>query len=153
MDKIFTSQDYAKAAKIASAEIMFKRMAADRGYKIDDTVSGGNPVYAEINAGRWIARCPDCNGAEAVNPQDKHPKFFCFSCGNERISGKYRRVIFPEDWQEIEKEILKRPVKKPPGRDPIAQAFCAIPERLPRAWRPDESLEDIRKQNKEAYNG
>jgi hypothetical protein len=149
MDKIFTSQDYAEAAKIASVDVMFKRMAKDRGYKIDNTISGGNPVYAEINAGRWIARCPDCNGAEAVNPQDKSPKFFCFSCGNERVSGKYRKVIFPKDWKEIEKEILKRPVKKPPGRDPIAQAFCAIPEKLPRAWTLDETLKDLETQNKE----
>jgi hypothetical protein len=58
-------------------------------------------------------------------------------------------VIFPENWKEIEKEILKRPVKKPPGRDEISRMLAAVPDPLPRAWRPGETLKDLETQNKE----
>lgn len=33
-------------------------------------------VIAEFNHGRWIARCPDCNGAEEVK---RGQKFWCLS--------------------------------------------------------------------------
>jgi hypothetical protein len=147
MNKIFTAKDYAKRDRAPNTKAWIRTIAEKKKHVIDDTVSGGNSVYAEINAGRWIAKCPDCNGAEAVDPDER--VFYCLSCGNERVGGKHRKVVFPKNWKAIEKEILKRPVKVRPGRDPIAQAFTAIPDKLPRAWTTDETLEDIQKQNKE----
>jgi len=38
------------------------------------------PVFARLDAGRWIADCPmGCNGAEMVTTVD--PIFLCLSCG------------------------------------------------------------------------
>ncbi len=66
-------------------------------------------VYAEINHGRWIVKCPWCAGAELADKQDK--RFFCLSCFNSKISGKYAKVEFPDEIKQIEKELLKRDIK------------------------------------------
>jgi len=149
MDKIFNGLDYARRDKCNSVIERIRKLAKKGKIKfVEAEDSKAKPVHAEINAGRWIAQCPDCAGAEAVSAEE--PIFFCFSCGNERIGGKLRRVQFPEHFKEIEAELLKRPVRLMAGRDEIAKMLDAIPERLPRAWTPDETIEDLQEQNREA---
>jgi hypothetical protein len=72
---------------------------------VDDRTAG-NPVYARIDWGRWIADC-ECGGAEYVDPDE--PLFFCMSCGNKVSNGRARKVEFPKDRSKIETETMKQP--------------------------------------------
>lgn len=81
-------------------------------------------VRAEVNHGRWLARCPRCPGAELVQPED--PVMWCLSCG----SGPYRvRFPSPRERRRIEQLLLRRP----------------HPET--RNWLPGESLEQTQAAN------
>ena len=87
-------------------------------------------MNASVDFGRWLADCPDCNGAEYVDPDE--PVFFCLSCGNEDNNHQARPVVFPEDKKDIESDLLKQPVKRKSG-------FMAFPQdgKTPRSWRPE----------------
>jgi hypothetical protein len=148
IDKIFDGMDYAKRDKCNSVIGRIRKLTGKMRLALSETVAG-QPVEAEINAGRWIANCPDCPGAEAVSPDE--PIFYCFSCGNKEIGGKLREVIFPKDHKAIEAEILKRVVAPAvDGRDEIAKMLFGRPQGLPRSWTPTETIEDLREQNKKA---
>jgi len=86
-------------------------------------------VKAEINHSRWICKCPWCNGAEIADKQDK--RFFCLSCFNESIGGKWAKVEFPKDAEEIEVILSERPMEEN------------------RNWMHGESLAKLRQENKE----
>lgn len=79
----------------------------------------GDPVYARVEANRWIADCadPECAGAEGVDPRD--PRFFCFHCKNERNKYKPRPVVFPSDMDEAEQILILR-------KDPINRNFTPM---------------------------
>lgn len=158
MDKVITALDYAKREgcanvreriqKICNAKIA--RNVMDRPAKIDKVK--GKKVYAELNYGQWIARC-ECGGAEAVDPSDA--VFFCFSCGNYSNNGALRPVVFPNNIKDIEKEVMKRPIRIGVGTHEIERLTLATPEIyvdskgfLSRSWVPGESVEDIKEQNK-----
>jgi hypothetical protein len=96
--------------------------AKDEGYKtVSDRIIGwaarsnfryvrdrtaGNPVYARIDWGRWIADC-ECGGAEMVDPGE--PLFFCCACGNSTTSGRARKVVFPNNRIEVENKTMEQP--------------------------------------------
>ena len=163
MDKIITAKDYAiregatnvreRIRKISNE--MVQRHILDTPF--DDSEVVGKPVNAEINWGQWIAKC-ECGGAEAVDPDE--PIFYCFSCGNYSNKGKPRPVIFPDqkEREQIEREILKRPVKISKGTHMIERLTTAEPQvfdmvdgklmPLSRSWIPGETAKDIVKQNK-----
>lgn len=84
----------------------------------------GTPVTARIWQGQWIADC-ECNGACFVDPEE--PVFFCFTCGNRANGQKPRPVIFPDDWQEIEKLLLERPVNDLAGLTDLERVGMARP--------------------------
>jgi hypothetical protein len=63
---------------------------------VDNTIT----VNAEVNHGRLIAKCPFCPGAELVDRNDK--RFFCLSCFNKKVNGKWLPIIIPENLDEIE---------------------------------------------------
>jgi hypothetical protein len=86
-----------------------------------------SPVKAEINHGRWIVRCPFCNGAEMADKTDRC--FFCLSCLNKNASGKWLPVVFPDNIVEIEGVLLVRKVDN-------------------QNWRHEEKLSDLIKENK-----
>lgn len=158
-EKIITALDYAKREGAKSVkerialicEKICKMSAMDTPMKGDPK---GKPVKAEINFGQWIAKCPDCNGAEAVDPSE--PIFYCCSCGNFSQNGSPRPVEFPPEKERkaIEKEVLKRPVKVGMGTHYIERLTMAIPMTLSkegllsRSWKPGETLEEIKRQNK-----
>lgn len=63
-------------------------------------------VYA--NYGRWIAECPDCQGAQLACRTD--PRFLCNECGNVTVGGLWRPVIWPADVTGIETALQNRPL-------------------------------------------
>lgn len=85
-----------------------------------------SPVGAYVSEGRWVAECPDCNGAELVTPGDP---FMCLSCGNVLIGHAYRAVIFPAELAAIEDALAVR-------------AFA-----VNRNWRPGEMAAQLRAEN------
>lgn len=76
---------------------------------------------------RWIARCPDCAGAEYVWTAE--PRFLCAQCANRSIGRRWRRVEIPPDRRRIERMLLAR----------------VDPER--RVWRPGEDAEHLSVEN------
>lgn len=87
----------------------------------------GAAVYATANHGRWIAECPDCNGAQLTAADD--PRFMCVECGNIRVGGLWRPVIWPKDHDEIGRLLDERPRH-------LANAL------------PGETVKQIRRENK-----
>ena len=134
-DKAVTALDYAKREKAASVKQRIERLALKYGLKFTDDHPAGIPVKARLDFGRWIADC-ECGGAEAVDP--KEPIFFCVSCGNLKVSGRLRRVVFPDDWQEIEAQVMSIPIKRKGSGDKINQQLRAIPAEAPRNWKPED---------------
>lgn len=114
----------------------------------------GAPVRAYIHQGQWLAEC-ECGGHEFVDPQD--PVFFCWSCVNRANDSYLRPVEFPAEWQLIEAAILARPVNDIKGATDLERAGLAQPAivikssqgefPLVRSWKPEESLDELLKQN------
>lgn len=151
MDKILDANDYAKCNNYLSLREMLKA----RNYQMFDTPfldtgTTGKSVTAFVSFGFWIARC-ECNGAEYVAPGEP---FYCQSCGNYENGGQPRPVIFPEDKQQIEDELLRRPIMHGTGRNIVerTQRQRAVIQTekgwLSRTWLPEETLDDIKEQNK-----
>ncbi len=119
----------------------------------------GKPVYAQVDFGQWVAVCPVCGGGETVMLEE--PIFYCFSCANFENHGKPRTVIFPseKEMKDIEKILLERPVVIKRGAHAIERVLNAEPTIidkygvLSRNWTPDQSVKDLRKENKESIKG
>ena len=92
-----------------------------------------------MNDGRWVAFCPtpDCDGAERLWPEgeirrrvDDHNYGITleggFHCGN---CGLTSQVEFPDDMEEIEVVLARRPVPQT------------------RNWRPGETVADLKREN------
>lgn len=109
-------------------------------------------VYAFVTSGKWVASCPVCGPAatEYVNASERI--FYCFNCGNRAIEGAARPVIFQtlKTREKIEAILLARPVDDSRGSNLLDQATQARPKfkGLPRAWRPGETITDLRARNK-----
>jgi len=98
--------------------------------KLRDVTPLAAPVaQAIVNGGRWIARCPadGCWGGEYVDPHI--PLFFCCSCCNSQFGMQVLKVGFPENWEEIERTLLRRPYAKN------------------RHWSPGTTLDEIEDEN------
>lgn len=161
-EKIITAMDYARREGAKTVRERIELICKKMGKTNDSPIKGepeGKPVAAEINFGQWIAHCPDCKGAEAVDPDE--PIFYCCSCGNFTNGGQPRAVIFPSEKERIaiEKEILKRPVKVGMGTHYIERLTLAEPMirdakgLLSRSWTTGETLNEIKEQNKSLRGG
>lgn len=160
--RIVTAKDYAKREgfetvkdHIVSRSVKMEQAnILDTPY-IDCPPDGKHPVTAEINCGRWAARC-ECGGAEIVYPKESKV-FYCFSCGNYVTGGKPRQIIFPpaKRRKEIEQILLRRPIVIRAGTNKIDRLTQAIPApgAYTRSWTPDESIKDLKDQNKEMKSG
>lgn len=104
-----------------------RRRQGRRGGQQSDAAASAPVVEAEINHGRWIARCPFCAGAELVDLADL--RFWCLSCDMTGGGGRWL------------------PVKLPAQRAAIEAALCARPDAANRNWRPGESLTRLRREN------
>lgn len=87
------------------------------------------PPVAHIARGAWLVRCPDpdCRGVEYAWEEGK---FFCLSCYNGKWGHRIIPSVFPQDRKEIEELLKVRPL-------------------LNRNWYHDETLDDLKRQNKE----
>jgi hypothetical protein len=95
-----------------------------------DGVMNGE-VVAYINHGRWIAECPDCNGAQVASEE---LRFWCVSCGNASVLFAWKEVVMPKSKKSIEGVLLDRPTARPD-------------KAVTRNWKPGESVKDLKKEN------
>lgn len=67
------------------------------------------PAFARVNQGRWITDCPQprCPGSSYVWINGPY-QFLCNVCANLGIRGRWRPLIVPEDWREIERVLFER---------------------------------------------
>lgn len=99
-------------------------------------------VEAEFNHGRWIWRCPKCNGAElaAIGVLGSGVCYSCHPCTlrdprsvvkawkDAEKAGEVYEIILPEEADEIEAILSVRPVKN-------------------KNWLPGERPEKLREEN------
>lgn len=107
MDKILTAADVQGVGveRFTAAVLRGRRQNKPMPKELAEVT-----VQAEINHGRWIVKCPFCAGAEMAEPNDK--RFYCLSCFNEQVGGKWLLVEFPKNPGKIEIELLKRSKKQ-----------------------------------------
>lgn len=102
-----------------------------------DVAREAAPALAYVNplpdgSARWIADCPDCKAAGVSSAEYvwiDRPLFFCATCGNRDVGGRWRRVVLPAERRDIERLLLARP-------DPAT-----------RVWTPGETLDRLRAEN------
>jgi hypothetical protein len=106
-------------------------------------------MVAYIEASRWSVKC-ECGATEYVTPRD--PIGFCHACGNIAVNRAARLVVFPEDWQEIEQALCRRPVFLALRLSPIDRMRdYVVPDgSLPRDWQPGITLAQLEAENEEA---
>jgi hypothetical protein len=89
-------------------------------------------VAARVSGGMWIADCPTdgCGGAELVNFET--PLFFCCECRNALWGHQPLRITVPasQTISDIEAHLTARPVP------------------ATRNWLPDETVADLRDENR-----
>lgn len=81
-----------------------------------------DPTLVQLNHGRWVAMCPDCNSAQYASQTD--PRMLCVECGNVKLKGKWRPLAWPSNRAAIETAVQ--------GRPPINQN-----------WLPGEKVGDL----------
>jgi hypothetical protein len=119
----------------AAPQGLLGRIARRRGVVVPapSAVAPGDPLPARIYEDKWIVDCdyPGCGGASFVWPDA--PRFLCAECFNGAQGGLWRRVALPaeEDAAEIEEVLGHR----------------AHPSE--RNWSPGESVDDLRKENRD----
>ncbi|MBA7664676.1 hypothetical protein ES703_72737 [subsurface metagenome] len=98
-------------------------------FRIPETGFGETlePVPAFVNKGNWLVVCPKCAGAEYALEKGW---FFCCSCKHSYMGHKYRRLVFPTNRARIEELLIIRPLEN-------------------RNWTPNETVEDLERENKE----
>jgi hypothetical protein len=87
------------------------------------------PLIARVDHGRWVVDCP-CGSSSMV--WTDNPLLWCMSCGNADVNHRWRRVSIPG----------------PEIRDQIEELLMVRPKEN-RIWNPNESIEDLRRENEE----
>lgn len=78
-----------------------------------DVADEAPPVDAWVYRTWWVASCPDCATPDG-SPRctmfvwRERPLFMCAYCWNVAVGGKWRRVRFPEEAEEIERVLGAR---------------------------------------------
>ncbi|MFF7200526.1 hypothetical protein [Streptomyces sp. NPDC008141] len=65
----------------------------------------GVTLIARIDAGRWVAQCPDCASAQVVSPEDA--RFWCVTCQPDT----WTRVRYPADPAAVEASVEAKPAR------------------------------------------
>lgn len=135
MNKIFTASDVAQERGAKSYRELLK---------IEQVHFCESSVFARVDFGRWISDC-ECGGASYVDPADNF--FYCTACKNISHDGKLRPVIFPDNIQEIEQELLKRNVEFSKGiTGSQGMINPATKFKISRSWKSGETVEVLRAQ-------
>lgn len=120
----------------------------------------GEPVKACIDSSRWVAFCPYCNGAEAVDPQEKI--FFCFKCNMFDNDHAALPVEFPDarTIKKIVAVLMERPMKQAGGPTEYERITRLVPLiyievggrrlGLGRAWHWSQSSDDLQLEQEDA---
>jgi hypothetical protein len=123
-------------AAVPLAELAFRKYPPVLDGPVDlarrGTVARGLKIEAEVNHGRWVARCPFCPSAQVVTPAD--PRFLCAGadgCANAPAEGAFVRVVFPA-----------------PAELAAIEALLAVRPAEARNWTRAESVDDLKKENK-----
>ena len=87
-----TMESLKQRMRVNTAREVFRRLARWSGHRVIDEVAEEAPVEAVWDGDRWVAVC-ECGGAEVVTLEE--PVFFCCSCGNAGVGGRWRPVTFP----------------------------------------------------------
>ena len=152
MNKLIDAKDVATRDKKASVKAWMVEISALRVHQKKITVgwdggavNGDVSVNAFVNNGRVLARCGSCGSHEYVDEETR--LFFCMECGNEN-SGQAYRVIFPDDWHEIKRALVARPIFPGPGLDEVQAMFRSKPvlPSLKRSWN-GEALAELKEVN------
>ena len=100
------------------------------GVSLSETVKQGVALGAIVNSGKWLVLCsnPNCGGAEKVWEEGL---MFCASCLNRHVGHEFLKTAFPTERRKIEQVLGLRP----------------NPEN--RHWEPDETLEDLVRENRD----
>lgn len=86
-------------------------------------------IQAYVNHGRWVADCPFCSGAMLVSWRD--PLFWCVKCRMVANNDWPMACVFPLNRADIEQTLLMRP-------NPVN-----------RNWRPDETIDQLVRENRD----
>lgn len=84
------------AAYLESARLK----AAALGRKL---IEDPRPLVALVSEGTWGASCPHCASGIVINPE--WPGAPCLGTGCYRV---FRQIVMPEDWRQIEEQLLVR---------------------------------------------
>lgn len=141
MDKIFTGIDRAKELGYANYRDYLTALGIRFGHRWNGK-SNDVTVTARVDFGRWIADCK-CGAAQYVEPGEP---FYCAECGTAWNDGLGCQVIFPDTKEEIEQELMERPVLKHGRKD--QKTIQPPPEEpgLTRSWSPEETTTDLKEQ-------
>ncbi len=71
------------------------------------SLASGIVLFAEVNHGRWIVKCPWCNSAEFAFETGP---FVCDNCHNVASGGQAVEVKFPKEKDKIVMLLDKRPL-------------------------------------------
>lgn len=83
--------------------VIKRERAKAGGAKVDEALT---VITAYANDGRWVADCPNCNSG--ISLQREWESACCFGCG---VSYKADQIDWPEEFDAIEDELMKRPMK------------------------------------------
>ncbi|MBC3989327.1 hypothetical protein H8N00_10630 [Streptomyces sp. AC563] len=109
----------------------YERQAQRRLPRPPDGVDLGGPaLYAQINHGRWVALCDQCNSAQLVSPAD--PRLYCVEC----LTPAWRRVRFPKDPAAAEAAVGDLPTAERNWWHPHDEAAWNRPAEPPREGDP-----------------
>lgn len=111
---IFTAEDKhlpIGGMKLSAPErIVLKYWEAFPRFGMPEGMDKTHTMPAEIRQGRWIVDCPWCTSCQMASEEDH--RFFCTHCSNGAVGGKWIGVIWPDDREEIEAVVGRRPNPK-----------------------------------------
>ena len=99
-----TVEELKRRMGVQSVRAVFRRLARYTHQRIVDEIAADAPIAAQRDGGRWVALC-ECGGAEVVAGPDApgdEQVFFCCSCGNASVGGRWRPVVYEEVRDAVE---------------------------------------------------
>jgi hypothetical protein len=90
-------------------ELLLKNHA-DKVDKALSDATGAVHAVGYINHSRAVAKCPFCNGGEAVNPSKSDKEgFYCLACGNYQNGGYPVPIDWNWNYNQMAAQLKKRP--------------------------------------------
>lgn len=151
--KIFTGQDRARELGFDTYRNFMIKLAVNNSRPWKGEFTEDKPLYAYVDNGRWSVMC-ECGSGYYAEPTDSEFGY-CPACGNAVVDGAARSIIFPEDREDIEKELLEReliikiPLSKVDTQTMLMPGLVK-PKYIDRSWKPGETIKMLQKEHKNA---